>query len=34
VLQKEFEESDRELSIIGIDGHRALSGHPLAALKV
>ena len=34
VLQKEFEESGRELSIIGIDRHRALSGHPLAALKV
>ncbi len=33
VLQREFVESDRELSIIGIDGHQPLSGHPLAALK-
>jgi MFS superfamily sulfate permease-like transporter len=33
VLQKEFKDSDRELSIIGIDRHRPLSDHPLAALK-
>ena len=32
-LQKEFVDGDRELSIIGIDGHRPLSDHPLAALK-
>jgi MFS superfamily sulfate permease-like transporter len=33
VLKREFEESDRELSLIGIDGHQPLSSHPLAALK-
>lgn len=33
VLKREFEESDRELSIIGTDGHQSLSSHPLAALK-
>ena len=33
VLRREFEENDRELSMIGIDGHRRLSSHPLAALK-
>ena len=33
VLQTEFKEKDRELSIIGIDRHRRLSSHPLAALK-
>ena len=33
VLERELEEDDRELSVTGIDGHRPLSGHPLAALK-
>jgi MFS superfamily sulfate permease-like transporter len=33
VLKQEFEEDDRELSVTGTDGHRPLSGHPLAALK-
>jgi anti-anti-sigma regulatory factor len=33
VLKREFEESDRELSVVGIDGHQPLSSHPLAALK-
>ena len=33
VLQTEFAENDRELSIIGIDGHQRLSKHPLSALK-
>jgi MFS superfamily sulfate permease-like transporter len=33
VLKREFEESDRELSVVGTDGHRPLSSHPLAALK-
>ncbi len=32
-LAKEFAESDRELSIAGLDGHRSLSDHPLAARK-
>lgn len=32
-LKTEFEETDRELSIVGIDGHRRLSSHPLTALK-
>ncbi|MDG2175718.1 MAG: SulP family inorganic anion transporter [Gammaproteobacteria bacterium] len=32
-LRKEFEESDRELTISGIEGHRVLSEHPLAARK-
>jgi MFS superfamily sulfate permease-like transporter len=33
VLSREFRESDRELSVAGIDGHQKLSDHPLAALK-
>jgi MFS superfamily sulfate permease-like transporter len=33
ILKREFEENDRELSVIGIDGHQKLSSHPLAALK-
>jgi len=33
VLKREFEESDREFAVIGIDGHQPLSSHPLAALK-
>jgi MFS superfamily sulfate permease-like transporter len=33
VLKREFEESEREFSVIGIDGHQPLSTHPLAALK-
>jgi MFS superfamily sulfate permease-like transporter len=33
VLKREFEESERELSLVGVDGHRPLSSHPLAALK-
>ena len=33
VLGREFEESDRELSVVGIDRHQPLSAHPLAALK-
>ena len=33
VLKREFGENDRELSVIGIDGHQKLSDHPLAALK-
>ena len=33
LLKQEFEEDDRELSVVGIDGHRPLSSHPLAALK-
>jgi MFS superfamily sulfate permease-like transporter len=33
VLKREFEESDRELSVVGVDGHQPLSSHPLAALK-
>ena len=32
-LQTEFRENDRELSIIGLDGHKRLSTHPLTALK-
>lgn len=32
-LKTEFEESERELSIVGIDGHKRLSSHPLTALK-
>lgn len=33
MLQKEFEENDRELSVIGLDGHKRLSSHPLTAMK-
>ena len=33
VLQTEFRESDRELSVIGLDGHKRLSTHPLTAFK-
>ena len=33
VLQREFEENDRELSIVGLDRHQRLSSHPLAACK-
>ena len=33
VLKREFGENDRELSVVGIDGHQKLSDHPLAALK-
>jgi MFS superfamily sulfate permease-like transporter len=33
MLKREFEQSDRELSVVGTDGHRRLSDHPLAALK-
>jgi len=32
-LAKEFDDSDRELLIIGLEGHKALSEHPLAARK-
>jgi MFS superfamily sulfate permease-like transporter len=32
-LAKEFDDSDRELLIIGLEGHNALSEHPLAARK-
>lgn len=32
-LQSEFEENDRELSIIGLDEHQRLSEHPLTAWK-
>jgi MFS superfamily sulfate permease-like transporter len=32
-MKTEFSENDRELSIVGLDGHRPLSGHPLAAQK-
>ena len=32
-LETEFEENERELSVIGLDGHRPLSAHPLAARK-
>jgi MFS superfamily sulfate permease-like transporter len=32
-LQTEFEENDRELQVTGLDGHRPLSRHPLAAQK-
>ena len=33
VLRREFGEGDRELSVVGIDGHQKLSDHPLTALK-
>jgi MFS superfamily sulfate permease-like transporter len=33
VLIREFGENDRELSVIGLDGHKPLSEHRLAALK-
>ena len=33
VLKREFEESEREFSVVGLDGHQPLSSHPLAALK-
>jgi MFS superfamily sulfate permease-like transporter len=32
-LEREFAESDRELSVTGLDGHSQLSEHPLAARK-
>jgi MFS superfamily sulfate permease-like transporter len=32
-LQTEFRENDRELSVIGLDGHKRLSTHPMTALK-
>ena len=32
-LEREFAESDRELSVTGLDGHSHLSEHPLAARK-
>lgn len=32
-LGKEFEESDRELAVTGLEGHSRLSDHPLAARK-
>ena len=32
-LEREFAESDRELSVTGLDGHSQLSQHPLAARK-
>jgi MFS superfamily sulfate permease-like transporter len=32
-LSKEFSESDRELLISGLEGHKPLSEHPLAARK-
>jgi MFS superfamily sulfate permease-like transporter len=33
ILATEFQEEDRELQIRGLDGHRQLSEHPLAARK-
>ena len=33
LLKKEFEENDRELAVIGLENHRPLSDHPLAAQK-
>ena len=33
LLKLEFEQSERELSVVGVDGHRPLSSHALAALK-
>lgn len=33
LLQKEFAEEGRELDVVGAEGHRRLSSHPLAALK-
>jgi MFS superfamily sulfate permease-like transporter len=33
LLKKEFEENDRELSVIGLENHRPLSDHPLAAQR-
>lgn len=32
-LKTEFEESGRELSVVGVDGHKRLSSHPLTAMK-